>query len=103
MSEKYNKYSKETKLKAVKKHLNDGFSYQTIADEMNIKSKTQVKRWVKKYKELGDTAFDTENRGRTKGVKKRIPKKKFSSLEEEVEYLRMEVEYLKKLKKITGR
>ncbi|MCS5422426.1 MULTISPECIES: transposase [Psychrilyobacter] len=99
MSEKYNKYSKETKLKAVKKHLNDGFSYQTIANEMNIKSKTQVK----KFKELGDTAFDTENRGRTKGVKKRRTKNNFSSLEEEVEYLRMEVEYLKKLKKITGR
>lgn len=103
MSGKYNKYTKEAKLEAVKKHLNDGFSYQTIANEMNIKCKTQVRRWVKKFKEVGDTAFDIENRGRTKGVKKRRIKNTFSSLEEEVEYLRMEVEYLKKLKKITGR
>lgn len=103
MSEKFNKYTKETKLKAVKRYLEDGLSYQDVAIEMGIKSKTQVKRWVKKFNDLGDTAFDMETRGRAKGPRKGRPKKNFNSLEEEVEYLRMEVEYLKKLKEITGR
>lgn len=84
-------------------YLEDGYSYIKVADILQIKSDTQVKDWVKKFKELGDTAFDTENRGRAKGPKKGRPKKNFTSLEEEVEYLRMEVEYLKKLKEITGR
>ena len=53
MSEKFNKYTKETKLKTVKRYLEDGLSYQDVAIEMGIKSKTQVKRWVKKFNDLG--------------------------------------------------
>ena len=85
MSRRFNKYSKETKLKAVKRYLNDGLSYQAVADEMGIKSKTQVDRWVKKFKKSGDTAFDCEKRGRIKGFSPKPKKSKgeFSSLEEE--------------------
>ena len=103
MSIKLNKYTKETKLKAVKRYIEDGLSYQAIATDMGIKSKTQVRRWVESFEKLGDTAFDVETRGRAKVPRKGRPKKNFDSLEEEVEYLRMEVEYLKKLKEIIGR
>ncbi len=105
MSKKLNKYSKETKLKAVKRYLDDDLSYQAVADEMGIKSKTQVDRWVKKFKKFGDTAFDNEKRGRIKGFspKSKKPKKDFLSLEEENKHLKMEVEYLKKLNEIIGR
>lgn len=58
MSEKYNKYTKEGRLKSSQKHLNDGFSYQIIANEMNIKCKMQIRRWVEKFKEVGDFIFD---------------------------------------------
>ena len=84
-------------------YLKEGYSYSKVADILQIKSDTQVRDWVKKFKESGNTAFDIENRGRAKGAAKGRPKKNFSSLEEEVEYLRMEVEYLKKLKEIIGR
>jgi transposase-like protein len=103
MSRKNNTYSKEIKLKAVNMYLNGGHSYQSIATELNIKSKTQVEKWVNQFENLGESSFDVENRGKAKGVGKGRPKKNFSSLEEEVEYLRMENEYLKKLNEITGR
>lgn len=105
LSKKIKRYNKDTKLKAVKRYLNDGLSYQAVADEMGIKSKTQVDRWVKKFKKLGNTAFDTEKRGRVKGFSPKSKKSKgeFSSLEEEIKYLKMEVEYLKKLNEIIGR
>jgi len=104
LSRNFNKYSKETKLKAVKRYLNDGLSYQAVADEMGIKSKTQVDRWVKKFKKLGGSVFDNEKRGRIKGFspKSKLSKKDFLSLEEENKHLKMEVEYLKKLNETIG-
>ncbi|MFU7518254.1 hypothetical protein AB4668_21230, partial [Clostridium sp. HCS.1] len=64
--------------------------------------KKRVYDWVKKYQAEGDKAFDIENRGKkskiqANGSRKGRPKTKFSSIEEEVEYLRMENEFLKKL------
>jgi len=100
---KYNKYTKEFKLKAVKMYLDDGYSYPQVANRLQIRSNTQVRSWVKKFKEMGYTAFDEERRGTLKGSKRGRPKKNFSSLEEEVQSLRMEVEYLKKLKEVSGR
>lgn len=96
-----NKYTKEFKLKAVKMYLDEGLSYNQVALKLNIKSKTQVMNWVKQFQEKGATIFDIETRGRATGGKKSRPKTKFNSLEEEVEYLRMEVEFLKKLRALS--
>ena len=52
---------------------------------------------------MGYTAFDEERKGTFKGSKRGRPKKNFTSLEEEVQSLRMEIEYLKKLKEVSGR
>ena len=60
-----------------------------VASKLNIKSKTQVINWVKQFQEKGA------------GGKRGRPKTKFNSLEEEVEYLRMEVEFLKKLRALS--
>lgn len=73
-------------------------SLSDVAKELGIRSKTQVMNWVKAYKEKGDAAFDEETRGKLKGSRKGRPKTKFASLEEELQYLRMENEFLKKLK-----
>jgi len=100
---KNNKYSKDFKLEAIEMYLDKGFSYEQVAIKMKIKSHTQVRNWVEKFKTLGKSAFDLETRGRSKGNRKGRPKKNFSSLEEEVKHLRMEVEYLKKLNEIIGR
>ena len=88
-----NNYTKEFKLKAVKMYLDEGVSC--------IKSKTQVINWVKQFQEKGADSFDIETRGRGTGGKRGRPKTKFNSLEEEVEYLRMEVEFLKKLRALS--
>jgi transposase len=103
MSKKYNKYSKEVKLKAVDMYVNEGMSALSVARELNIMSKTQVQRWVKLYNIKGESAFDEETRGRATGSKKGRPKTKFNSMEEELNYLRMENEFLKKLHTLSGK
>ncbi|MDU5108732.1 MULTISPECIES: transposase [unclassified Clostridium] len=102
MSKVQKKYTKETKLKAVDMYLNKHIGANTIAKELGLSEKKRVYDWVKKYQAEGDKAFDIENRGKkskiqANGSRKGRPKTKFSSIEEEVEYLRMENEFLKKL------
>lgn len=103
MSRKNNKYTKEFKLRAVDMYINQEMSAVCVAQTLNIKSKTQVQKWVELYKAKGDTAFDEETRGRALGSKKGRPKTKFDSLEEEIKYLRMENEFLKKLHALSGK
>ena len=98
-----NKYSKEFKLEIVKIYLAGGISTRELARKNEMKSSTQIKLWLKQYAELGSTAFNEETRGRKAGAGKGRPKEKFSSEQEELRYLRMENEYLKKLKAIKGR
>ena len=98
MSKINTNYSKEFKLSVVKRYLDGIGGYGSVAKEMGVKSDTQVRSWVIKYQELGKVAFDEETRGKAKGGRKGRPKTNFSSLEEENKYLKMEVEYLKKLR-----
>lgn len=51
---------------------------------MDVKNDSQVAAWIKKFKLLGETAFDFETCGKVKGPIKGKPKTKFNSLEEEV-------------------
>jgi transposase len=102
MSKKNNSYSKELKLQAVDMYLNQGLSQLLIVKELNIKSHTQVQNWLKSYSEKGNTAFDKETRGRVIGSRKGRPKTKFKSIKEELKYLRMENEFLKKVRALHG-
>jgi transposase-like protein len=101
MSRENNVYDKKLKLKAVSMYLNEGYSYKYIIKELGIKSDKQIQNWIKLFKEKGNTAFDHETRGKAQGGKKGRPKKYFNSVEEELKYLRMENEYLKKLNALT--
>lgn len=56
---------------------------------------------MKQFQSNGETSFDIETRGRATGGKKGRPKTKFNPLEEEVEYLKMEVEFLKRLRALS--
>jgi len=58
---------------------------------------SQVQRWVSLYNDKGETVFDEETRGKYKLVRNGRPKTQFKSVEEELKYLRMENEFLKKL------
>ena len=95
---KFKRYSKEHKLKAVHMYLTGNMSFNNVAINLNIKSDTQVKNWVKLYSKYGESAFDLETRGRRDNGKIGRSKTKFKTTEEELEYLRMENEYLKKLR-----
>jgi transposase len=103
MVEKYNSYDKELKMKAVDLYINKNVGVMTIVRELGLRNKAQVYRWVKKYEEKGEVAFDEDGRGHTRGSRVGRPKTKFSSVEEELQYLRMENEFLKKLRALRGK
>lgn len=92
----YNRYSKKLKLAAVKTYLSSNISAEVLAKNLGVKSDTQILDWVRKYKELGEAAFDRK-RKIIIDEKKIERKKKRLSLKKENEYLKMENEYLKKL------
>jgi transposase-like protein len=91
--QKFQRYSEEVKKKAVQMHEELGKSYRAIAEELEIRNISQVKAWVKKYRNqesLEDQRSSTHNPliGR--------PRTTFQSVEEERDYLKAQVEYLKK-------
>ena len=101
MSKKNSSYSNELKLQVVQSYLNSKDSYVTTAKKFNIRSKTQVERWVQKYKEVGSIeAFERlpSSRSGAKGVKNPLKGKRvhFKNVEEERDYYKAQVEYLKK-------
>lgn len=84
MRGKQRKYSFEEKLKAVKRHLEDGIGCD----------KKRILAWSKKFIEGGEEALIFEKRD--KGATGRIKRKNFKSLEEELKYVKAERDILKK-------
>ena len=82
-----NKYTKETKIKVAKMRI-EGYSISYIRNSIGLKSDAQVLTWTNKYLEHGEKAFDIDMRGKVLGEKRGRPKTKFSSLEEEIKYLK---------------
>lgn len=96
MKKKQKTYSKEIKLKAVKMYLNDGLGSTRIAKELNLSSYKRVMLWAKNYREFGEVGLD-ERRGCTKSAERKRPRTRLETMEKELERLRAENEYLKKL------
>jgi transposase-like protein len=88
----FNTYSDEFKLKAVMKYVNGSKSYKALAEEMGIRNCSQLKVWVKKWKQ--GVPFDV--RKDVSNPLKGRPRTTFKSVEEERDYLKAQVEYLKK-------
>lgn len=82
-------YSDEIKREAVRLVLEENMSVREVAKKLNIRNKTQVHSWVQRY-EKGESFSTT-------AFRKGKPKTKFSSVEEEMAYLKAEIAYLKKL------
>ncbi len=98
MCREYSRYDKNLKLSVVKAYLKSNVSAEMLAKEYGVKSDTQILNWVKKYKELGEKAFDRRSSKNMILKKiKSISTDKNISLKKENKYLRMENEYLKKL------
>jgi transposase len=93
--QKFNSYTDEFKQKAVMKYINGSKSYQVLADELGMRSCTQLKVWVRKWKE--GESFDTRGGDSTaSNPLKGRPRTNFTSVEEERDYLKAQVDYLKK-------
>lgn len=94
-------YSNELKLEVVQAYLAGVESMQAIAKKYEIRNVSQVKAWVKKYKEVGSieafSRIPSMGSG-AKGVKNLLKGKRvhFKDREEERDYYKAQVEYLKK-------
>jgi len=81
----------EFKIKLVILYLEGKGGYRTLAKEYGVKNATRLREWVKKYKNGELTEENSDRRGKCTFLKKT-----FVSREEEMEYLKIENEYLKK-------
>lgn len=89
-------YTEEFKIKAVNMYEEGDKSYQTLATELGLRSSTQLKNWVRKYRENQSLE---DQRGKETGSSNPFvgrPKTVFKNVEEERDYLKAQVEYLKK-------
>ncbi len=89
----FNTYTDEFKVKAVRTYLEGSSSYQVVAEREGIRNCSQLKVWVKKW--LNGESFDGRKDNEPNPLKGR-PRTVFDSVEEERDYLKMQVDYLKK-------
>ncbi|MBP1154854.1 MULTISPECIES: transposase [unclassified Paenibacillus] len=95
MGELRKTYDVEFKHKAVKMFINDMMGYKTVAKALGIND-NMVWRWVAHYEKEALAGLE-EKRGKSVGSSKGRPKVQAMSPEQELERLRAENEYLKKL------
>ena len=103
LSTTHGTYTGEFKVSVVEYMHNTGASIRKTAAHFNIPSFRTVSQWERIYYEQGKDALFKEQRGRTSKMGKKRPKKPKTNIETnqdllaEVQRLRMENEYLKKL------
>lgn len=90
---KFSSYSDEFKAEAIRLYEEEHLSYRTIVEILGLKSRTQVAEWVKKSRSNNSLA-DQGKVSATIGGRQKIT---FSSVEEELAYVKAERDYLKKL------
>lgn len=87
------KYTFELKKEIVEKYF-EGYSGDQLAEEYSLSHRSRVYGWVKEVREAGTFDVLKPFKGR---VKETVSKEKKLSIEEEMERLRLENMYLKKL------
>jgi transposase-like protein len=91
-------YTEEFKKSAVKRYKEGNRSYKMLAKELGLRSSTQLKNWVKKFdngESFDDLRGRTSNNTESNPFKGR-PRTNFKNIEEERDYYKAQVEYLKK-------
>ncbi len=90
-------YSREFKLKTIKRYLNGNESMRSIAVDLGLTDPGIVRDWVKKYREGGEDAIQVST-GRKNYLLHEDRQDKIASdeLKERIKYLEAENEYLKK-------
>lgn len=61
--QKFKTYSEDVKKEAVRLHIEDKWTYRQITEHFGIQDKDRVKRWTRKYKQLGEFGL-LDQRGR---------------------------------------
>ena len=92
---KFHSYTEEFKRLAIERYINGDGSYQTLSKELGLRSPTQLKTWVRKFEE-GNQLSDQRGKPSTDNPLKGRPKTKFKNVEEERDYYKAQVDYLKK-------
>jgi transposase len=103
-----NSYEGKFKLLVVRQHLKNGLSLAQTAVDFKIPNESVVIQWLRRYEQQGAAGLLREARGRKKtgmvkrtkkqtAVKTGMPEEKLAALQKEVEYLRAENAFLKKL------
>ena len=91
-------YTPEFKKQVVEAVLQDGLSYQEAAKIYKVQGHSRIQSWERIYLEEGPEALAIERRGRgSAGRPKKLPDKVEEDLLAEVQRLRAENAYLKKL------
>ncbi|QYR19054.1 helix-turn-helix domain-containing protein [Paenibacillus sp. sptzw28] len=85
--QKFKHYPESLKMEAIRLHTVEGWSQRSIAIHLGVQDKDRIKIWVRKYREVGDTAFK-DGRG--------DPKRTETEQERELRRLQLEVDVLKK-------
>lgn len=98
------RYTGEFKQRVVEDVIKNKLSYIEAARKHGVTNETQVKRWERSYLTEGVQALYEDGRGRTKGGSgnrtvhpRKFPKEVEEDLLKEVQRLRAENDYLKKL------
>lgn len=98
-NKKYKKYTGEFKQMVVETMRKELLSYQETARRFEVRSDTQVKNWERIYLEEGPEGLYIERRGRkSTGRPKKLKPEVEENLIAEVQRLRAENAYLKKLR-----
>ena len=90
-------YTREEKLKAIRRH-EEGTSIRQIALDIGLPDATILGDWVKIYRQKGEAGIkDTNSRNHYLMHEERLNKIALDSMQERMKYLEAENEYLKKL------
>ena len=110
-------YSSEFKKNVVKLYLTGEWSYQELANNLGISNPSMICAWVGKYRKYGIEGLEPKKRGRPSSMtnkekktskitdKQYTPEEKdrIKELEDQVYWLQMEVDFLKKKKELRQR
>lgn len=94
-SKKARTYSIEFKEKAAKLYLEGNLSYQKLSEQLGMKNPTPIRSWVNKIKR--EETLESQTGKKTSATKTNWPRKTFKSVEKELQYVKAERDYLKKL------
>lgn len=92
------RYTAEFKKQVIETMLEEKLSYSETCRRFDVSSRERIKSWERIYLEEGPEGFAVERRGRgSTGRPKKLSKETEEDLLAEVQRLRAENEYLKKL------